>query len=352
MPSDRPDPARPPARDDAARAFTLIEVLLVIVVISVISALGLAITQRVVNSNRERASENVLRTLDQLLETYVGQTGKLPPAIFSTTGAEVLDPAALALPANSGEADRPLHFPIIDGRYVGNAPGTPSRRFPIIAGETSNTAEFFDRRSDAPQPSTSLLLLHVRATLGNLGPLEALDARFLGSERLTAWGWRDADDSVYQYGFATGTGTAQVPLLAPVVRDAFGRAVRFVHPAFQGGFGTFYRLSGGTLSAFRNTAREHIDFADTSGPFAGLAESATGAARSGVFSRSARPFRGIGGGDTTARNPVGDADEGYSQGKQPYFYTTGPDGNPANREGNVYTNRPSFPPDTANLPID
>ncbi len=51
----------------------------------------------------------------------------------------------------------------------------------------------------------------------------------------------------------------------------------------------------------------------------------------------------------TSESAVGDADEGICPSNQPYFYSSGTDGDPGTREDNVYSTIPRFPSRTAEL---
>ena len=333
-------PAGIDAGAPAARGFTLIEILLVIVVIGILSALGLAVTNRVVTLNRARTTENLVRGLDQLMESYVASQGAPPPAIMKVAAGDA------SITAGNTAADRAvtLWLPMADGRYVGAGTiDAPARRFPLTASSPGDRAagQLFDRDLDPPQPSAGLFLLAVRQALGNLGPIQAWDSRFLIEQPVTAWGWRDTEQDVTQFGFVSSQDAA---LRLPIPRDAWGRPIRFVHPAFQGGFGRCYGTARDT------TSRSLINFQDP--PFADLATGATGAGRRGAFSRSARPFDPAGDPATRGLRPVGDADEGSSSGRQGYFYSAGASGNPGDRRDNVYSAAPSFPPETQTIIFD
>lgn len=325
----------------SGRGFTLIEILMVIAVIAILSALGLAVTSRVISLNRAKTSENVVRALDQLLEGYVGAKGGLPPAIVSTTGSAAL---RIGTTTDAAVANARIYLPMIDGRFAGDTATARARTFPIAPGDSgSGTSGLFDVERDPPQPSTAIFLLAVKQAMGDLGVLNTLDSRFLRTQEATAWGWRDDEEDVRQFGFVQRD--QNPPLYGPTVRDAFGRAIRFAHPAFQGGFGPYYVPGTGLVST-----REGIDFARVSA-FTELATGLTGASRSGAFTRSAMPFDP---GDPTLRNgtPVGDGDEGSGPSRKPYFYATGPSGNPGDRSGNTYSVKPSHPAETALIPLD
>ena len=153
-----------------------------------------------------------------------------------------------------------------------------------------------------------------------------------------AYGWRvDA---------ATGlpTGLAvQRRLRIPVPTDAFGFAIRVVHPEFHGGSGRYYYPNATGMWVTDGTDAMHpLRGPVQVRPFWEQINGGGAAPTQALFTRSYRPFNP----DSTGGTVVGDADEGTCVASHLYFYSPGADGDPGTRTDNVYTTEPSFPPQT------
>ena len=253
----------------AARGgFTLIELLVVVAIIGVLIGIAVVVGQRVVGSGKNAATQDTIRALDLILNEYVQSKGSNPPKIH------VIEDAT----------GRKFEMPIIDAR-------------PDSAGTT---------RSDEAEPSLARLLSEAARVSSADSIIKGLDARVVQRVRL--------DDQPID---------GQAPEGVTVV-DAWGRAIRFVHPAFDGGAGDAY-ISRGT------SRRPLIEVDYASAPIE-------------RFRRSAKPYDGPTGGDD-----IGDADEGLVVGGRGYFYSAGADGDPGVRGDNVYTTKPQFPNETKEL---
>ncbi|MBX3357422.1 MAG: type II secretion system protein [Phycisphaeraceae bacterium] len=274
-------------------AFTLIEMLVVLVIIGILAAITVAVSAHVMGTGKQRATEQVLRALDQMLTSYQAEKEANPPSEFV-----------------DGQGKR---FPIIDGRAVVAAP------------------------TDAAEPSLALFALAVSDQNRAGDIFKSIDSKFI--ERVpsitTAWGQpRDSG----------GTALATV-----IVKDAFGHPIRFVHPKYDGGYGEYYWLQDGVPTGEPTAA-------DPSGnPLWTNADNPIHPNRNprtidGVqVRRSYLPFalRPPG---TPVKGSVGDADEGVCPGKRPYFYSVGPDGDPGTRDDNIYVTTPTFPEENAREP--
>ncbi len=100
-----------PSRRPRARAFTLIELLIVIGVLVILIALTITIGTKITASGRARAAADTIRVLDGSVSEWSAQTGDPAPS-------KVLAPEA-------GGGD-PIEQPIIDGRPEGADPDEPA----------------------------------------------------------------------------------------------------------------------------------------------------------------------------------------------------------------------------------
>lgn len=271
-------PGRGPARAGGRRAFTLVELMVVIVIIVILMGIGLAAAGQVSHNGKVRATQGLLRTLDQTLADYQATTGsKVPGNVRDAVGNE---------------------FPIIDGRPMvlagGTAPATPSQALYMTALRRAPTAA---------------------ALLGSVDPTFVT--------RVTALSMAGLGALTFERGQVPPTGN---PEGVVVLKDAWGEVIRFVHPKYHGGFGDFY--TRGTSGTWTNEARAPLQVTLRNG--GGLATI--------DFRRSAMPFDP----DSAPADWKGDADEGLCPGGQPYFYSSGPDKDPGRREDNIYTTIPNF----------
>lgn len=231
------------------RGFTLVELLVVIAIIGILVTLGLAVASRVASGGKQRATENLLKTLDQALSEYINAKEGKAPAYFKD--------------------ERGVEFPMIDARA---------------------------QSGTAVEPSLALFLAEATRVASVQAIITGLDPQFVESvDLVTANG---LTPSLIRNALRTVT-----------VKDAWGRPIRFVHPAFHGGYGPSSRAAGRAPRTFQ------VAGVDT------------------VFVRVAEPAGGA----------AGDADEGLCVNNRPYFYSAGADGNPGTRDDNVYTTRPTFP---------
>ncbi|MEQ8318001.1 MAG: prepilin-type N-terminal cleavage/methylation domain-containing protein [Phycisphaerales bacterium] len=163
------------------RGFTLIELLIVILIISVLIAVGLAVGTRVIAGGKTSQTRDLLKTLDNVLNSYEQATDRSPPA-------SIVDPR-LAEGTVTGTI---IYFPVADA---------------------------VDESTGVPINSVGLFLAEARRVAGVSNLLEGLDTRNFREFAYTA-----SPDP------APG---ATEPLL-PTVLDAWGNPIRFVHPAFHG----------------------------------------------------------------------------------------------------------------------
>ncbi|MCA3004710.1 MAG: prepilin-type N-terminal cleavage/methylation domain-containing protein [Planctomycetaceae bacterium] len=280
MPTPRPAPAR---------AFTLVELLVVIAIIAIISTIALVVGSRVAAGGKVRATESILATLETVFESYKSQSQSAAPSNFTLRQATTTETVT---------------FPIFDGR---------NRDRNVPAGVQ------FDVDNDPAQPSLTLFLLAAAEKIEIEPLLKNIDSAFIERRTVNAFGWVN-NAGLVQARQVTGL----------VIKDGFGQPIRYVHPAFHGGAGEFYTTATGGP-----TNREARDVRDSTPGSTGVPMK---------LSRSARPF-----GPANSVRTVADADEGLCVAGRPYFYSAGPDKNPGTRDDNLYSTRPTFPTETAHI---
>jgi len=245
---------------------------------------------RVTQGGRIRATEDIIKVLDTVLNSYIAEREGKVPSVYRDDAGE--------------------YFPLWDGR------------------ENVNNA--VDRDANLAEPSLAIFL-HIASEVPAVEQaIKGIDAKFIG--QLPATGIRVFSPPNLPLRRSVNGTLTQVKGIT--IKDAWGRPIRFVHPAWDGGGGQYW--DGNSLIG----ARAPVSFdVDADGNNAEPAE---------LIRRSYRPF------DPSmvpvgVANPVGDADEGICVNGRPYFYSAGPDGDPGTRQDNVYTTRPTFPPETEKL---
>lgn len=260
-------------------AFTLIELLIVIGIIAVLVALAVVVGAKVVEGGRARATTDVIRVLDGTLGAWQLNARTPLPSVL-----EVKE-----------DATRSRYFPIIDARRPsGNSD---------FAAEAEPSALYY-----------SALVMQDQSVAPEF---EQLDSAFVSSASAPQEDSRNGQREAWA-----------IP--AVNVRDAWGRPMRFVHPAFHGGYGEYWDADGERMA--------------TRDPMRVMVKNPQGREIEVEYRRSYRPFEA----DATNRKAtwIGDADEGMAVGGRGYFYSAGEDGDPGTRANNVYSIEPRFPVET------
>lgn len=182
-------------RQGTRLGFTLIELLVVILIIGVLVALGLAVGSRVVQGGKTTQTRDLVKALDNVLNSYTSTTDQLPPAFIA-------DPRGAASGPSVGS--RPTFFPLADGVSGGD-------------GERIN--------------SVGLFLEQARSVAGISELLNGVDA-----QNLQDFAFTPASE------LSTDPGASE-PLLNTML-DAWGQPMRFVHPRFHGVIRDAVDLSG------------------------------------------------------------------------------------------------------------
>ena len=270
--------------------FTLVEVLIVIVIILLLVGISLAVGRRVVTGGKWRSTEATLNTLDAIITEYCANSGgKVPPFYTDAMGTS---------------------FPLVDGRILPTAV------------------------NDQPQPALALFLLMAsRESATARRMIEGIDGQFITRTFVFAYGAGAAEGQI---------ATAPQLIEAPVILDGWGRPIRFVHPAFHGGYGDYHTLNPATgLYSQQQTGRPALD---VSPPTTALRTTVTAV----QFSRSCQPAPQV---DPGVNTRTGDADEGRCLANRPYVYSMGPDGDAGTRVDNVYlpSGKPQWPTETIGI---
>lgn len=289
---------------DRRRAFTLMELLVVIGLIAVLVAVVFVIGRSVTTGAKSRLTADGLRVLDNTLQGYISDTGANPPAIAE-------DPRAATDPTKRGQ-----FFPVADARNMsdndtGMSPG---------GNQMINSAGIFVSQL-TPFTYTGQIIKNKPSTSAKA----AIDAL---PQRLNTM--VDLDK----------TPADRVPsMMTPI--DAWGRPMRYVHPAFDGLI--FDNPNSGNPN--RDQPR-NVDDPSLLGPARTGTSYIIPSIRRNSVTHVATPVN-------AQDSP--DADGGICIGNRPYFYSAGPDGKVGvlhdasdnvledYNKDNVYTTRPTFP---------
>jgi prepilin-type N-terminal cleavage/methylation domain-containing protein len=294
---------RPPC--PSRRAFTLVEMMVVIGIIVILVTITLGVANAVVEGGRKRATEGVLRALDQTMDIYIDKQGEIPPPL-------------VAVPPNRLVGGGPL-----DGQTM---------YYPLIDGvvQASNGAPFLAIDSVGIYMFAAEQVPEVQSIVAGL------DSRFVVRAQAAAAPERAGSGG----GGANASNTQPLVELTSVL-DAWGNPIRIVHPRFDsiivgsGQFGSIGILPTTDASDGYFTASELPRLGGRYMPFRRIRRLAPTEAEWRDFD------------ETTIRenfaNGVGDSDGGACPSPRPYFYSAGPDGDPATIDDNVYTTRPRFP---------
>lgn len=261
------------------RAFTLIELLIVIGIIGVLIAVTLVVGGQVLSSSKARTTNEVIRQLTSITDQWVQLEDRPVPSKFTFSSGPGVD--------------TDWEYALADVRTTTALPGDPA----IESG------------------ARAMALLNLRPEIAE--SIKTLPKDFVEAVDLRAVN-------------ASGAVLANEPTKAVMsirILDAWKRPMRFVHPAYDGGWGEYWNgssMAARTVNRLMNERRGPT-VVDT------------------AIRRSYKPF------NASTTTGIGDADEGLCEGRSPYWYSVGDDGDPGTRADNVYANEPRYPQATSGL---
>lgn len=285
-----------------ARAFTLVELLVVIGIIGVLIGLATAVGSKVMGGAKANATRNTLQALDQILATYIKANDGRVPAAY------VFDPIWEDQSQRAGANDRIV--PIIDGVFRAADP----------RGRFNSVGLFLYQCKLVGDSQLAQQIQNLPSKVVSNLPVDLTDT--------------------------PGAGVASIT----TVLDSWGRPIRYVHPSFDGVFKTRTSASTLPLQSVQLSEQFPTDFSAASAKFKRRDGSQgqltwnptmTSDIRRNFFTNADREtsaWRNL-----SAEAKLGDSDGGTCQGNQPYFYSAGPDGDPSTLEDNVYTVVPKLP---------
>ncbi len=273
--------------------FTLIELLIVVAIIGILTSIVLVAGARVRDVGRVRATEGVLRTLDQTLTNWMASRDTIPPSDYRD--------------------ERGYLYPMIDARSMDAAARTsPDPTITTQDWEFRRPAEpstqIYAALLQRDDPASAKMLDTVLDSFKHVDPVvTALDTAFGAMRHLDE------------------------PVQAPVILDAWGQPIRFVHPKYHGGYGDTYIT--GSSTTYQALTRPLLRLSLVNRTF--------------DYRRSAQPFDPLSAQSTSLYR--GDADEGLCVNNRPYFYSGGLDLNPGTRGDNINSQRPNYPAATTSI---
>lgn len=287
------------------RAFTLVELLIVIGIIAILIGLVFTAGKTVVGGGKRRATENVLRTLDQAMQTYMEEreTDRTSEPIYLAT-----NPTKTPTTGSGSGPEATTVYIIVDGRI----------------GETLNEPVI---------DSMGLWLANARKYPSVQKLLDKIPDRFVKQ-------WDPDVDGLEP------DGPDQLPKLDTIV-DAWGKPIRLVLPQFDGII----------VNNNDEAAGDKVDFFASGAPLIRSPYSVSDVQSRGLTYKYTEVRRSrYDDSDLGAANsvqiPNTDSDGGRCATHRPYFYSAGEDGEVGYRKDgaevrdynadNVYSERPKF----------
>lgn len=274
------------------RAFTLVELLVVVAIITILMSLVVTAGILVTGGGRENQTLNTLRTLDQTLNSMVADLGRLP------------DPY-VEIPGRSD-----LIYPVADARNM-----------------SSNDRAMIN--------SVGLFLLQAEALGRPAESIKGLSTRIVRRYTPHETAVHENDDAIPEM---------------PTIFDGFGNPIRYVHPVFQGElYGDPARAGSSGDASQPVRFNEHREFFE----LAGLRRPADKQWGIGSIRRNAQYTGSTSPTHIAQEHEFPDSDGGITPSQRPYFYSMGPSGRVGVRlspdgelqdfnKDNLYTTTPRF----------
>lgn len=286
----------------APRAFTLIELLLVVAIIGILTSIVVVAGSRVRDAGRSRATEGTIRVMDQALTQYMTTLNVSAPTEFRDERGNV--------------------YPIIDARVTGTSSATTAPTgVEVPFGDASSwsftrpaepTGQLFLAVLKQADPSSYKLISGLAGATVPVGPILTA-AGPMGDGQATA--------DPFERGEA-------MQVAKPT--DAWGQPIRYVVAKYAGGFGDTF-VPSTSPGSYQSKTREAL-----SAVFPGRTTALT-------FRRSAVPFNPTAAvGSQRPLTGWGDGDEGVPAQGRAYFYSAGRDNDPGAVSDNVYVTKPTF----------
>ena len=293
-------PGTPSITRSAKAGFTLVEILVVISIIAILVAITTMVGTAVVNTGKKHATMGVLQTLDEALAAYMDKRGDVPPALVEVPYASLPSSIQGAV-GSSNNVGNSAYYPAIDGR---------GRETTSDQLNTVNSVALFIESAKAV-PETQEII-------------NQINAKYLQNF--------SADEKVQ-------------PFLLTAF-DAWGNPIRYVHPKFDGIVEREPRRLG--------DPGEPVNLVNPNKPYfvaGALPVNAANRLRMKFVRRNyliREDYKGglppTGGGVNPQQfsdfDLLPDSDGGLTAAGRPYFYSAGPDGNPATIEDNIYITAP------------
>lgn len=282
----------------------MIETVFVISLIALLAAITIGVGVSMVDAGKRRATEGVLQVLDRTLADYIERTGSMPESLVSIELTEDFE---------SWMQGEIVYYPAFDGT-INLEILDPNQPEDLTRHHTVNTVGLF--------------LESIKSGVNVDGLLSSIDSTMIRHY--------DIPDDL------------QPSMLT--VFDAWGNPIRYVHPSLDGVIEDFTnsgtRRTPGDPGDFRSIMTDQDGFFSagylpvnvSSIPF--LDSDANGELRRNrIVSLDHETARANG----SLEYPVeSDSDGGRCPTRRPYFYSAGPDGDPATIDDNVYTTVPLF----------
>ncbi len=299
--------------------FTLIELIVVIAIIGILSAIALLVGGRVIDSSRITLTRDLIRTIDQAYSSNEADREAKVPGVFRD--------------------DEGNEFPVFDGR-IGAGAGVdattdfaePSQAMFVLATGPSPFVTKTISGVDAKYVVSAYVLKDPPMQLPTGSPCTPIQyvrtAMPKAPQRLAAM---DPVCENTQIGSQFDSAPPHNAYIVPLLKDPWGNYIRFVHPKYQGGYGDYFSAATSSMQT-RTSVTANLQANSSVQPF--------------QLQRSYKRFNP----NAALPNPIGDADEGQCEGGRGYFYSSGKDHDPGTRFDNVYMDGPPhFPTETVKL---